>query len=209
VIAIVDYGAGNLSSVRKAFHAVAADVRVIGEVKELGTPAAIVVPGVGHFAATEALGAEWRRAIAAHAASGRPLLGICLGMQWLFEGSEEAPGCAGLGLLPGTCSRLRPPKDGPRLKVPHVGWNQFERVRASSALDGIADGAHAYFTHSYVAPVTDDTVAVTTHGERFSAVVERGAVWGIQFHPEKSGDVGLAILRNFVARSSGPARIQE
>ena len=84
--------------------------------------------------------------------------------------------------------------------MPHVGWNQFERVRPSAALDGIPDGAHAYFTHSFAVPVCDDTVAVTTHGQPFSAVVERAAVWGIQFHPEKSGDVGLAILRNFVAR---------
>lgn len=209
MIAIVDYGAGNLSSVHKALHAVAADVRVVSRLAELGEPEALVVPGVGHFDATSALDDAWRRAIAGHVEAGRPLLGICLGMQWLFEASEEAPGCAGLGLLPGTISRLQPPSEGPRLKVPHVGWNQFQRVRPSAALDGIPDGAHAYFTHSYIAPVTADTVAVTTHGQPFSAVVERGAVWGIQFHPEKSGDVGLAILRNFAARAAGHAVGQE
>jgi imidazole glycerol-phosphate synthase subunit HisH len=202
VIAIVDYGAGNLASVRKAFHAVAADVTVVRDVADLGLPSAIVVPGVGHFGATAALGPEWRGAITRHVAAGRPLLGICLGMQWLFEASDEAPGCAGLGLLTGACSRLEAPAGGARLKVPHVGWNQFERVRESAALSGIEDGAHAYFTHSYAVPVCDDTVAVTTHGRPFSAAVERGALWGIQFHPEKSGDVGLAILRNFTALAS-------
>ena len=199
MIAIVDYGAGNLASVRKAFGAVSADTRVVREVSDLGSPSAIVVPGVGHFGATSALGSEWRQAIARHAAAGRPLLGICLGMQWLFEASDEAPGCAGLGLLAGRCSRLGSCAGGERLKVPHVGWNQFEQIRASAALDGIPNGVHAYFTHSFAVPVCDDTVAVTTHGQPFSAVVERAAVWGIQFHPEKSGDVGLGILRNFVS----------
>jgi imidazole glycerol-phosphate synthase subunit HisF len=203
VIAIADYGAGNLTSVRKAFRAVGADVRVVREARDLGSPSAIVVPGVGHFAATSALDEGWREAILRHVNAGRPLLGICLGMQWLFESSDEAPGCAGLGLLAGACTRLRPPADGPRLKVPHVGWNQFERVRPSAALDGIADGAHAYYTHSYAAPVTGDTVALTTHGQPFAAAVERGAVWGIQFHPEKSSEVGLAILGNFLRRSRG------
>jgi imidazole glycerol-phosphate synthase subunit HisH len=198
VIAVVDYGAGNLASVCKAFRAVAAEVRVVREAADLGTPSAVVVPGVGHFGATSALGSAWRDAIAAHVDAGRPLLGICLGMQWLFEASDEAPGCAGLGLLRGSCRRLEGRAGGERLKVPHVGWNQFERLRPSAALDGVADGAHAYFTHSYAAPVSDDAVAVTTHGQPFAAVVERGVVWGIQFHPEKSGDVGLAILRNFV-----------
>jgi glutamine amidotransferase len=198
VIAVVDYGAGNLASVCKAFRAVAAEVRVVREAAELGTPSALVVPGVGHFGATSTLGAAWRDAIAGHVDAGRPLLGICLGMQWLFEASDEAPGCAGLGLLRGSCRRLEGQAGGDRLKVPHVGWNQFERLRPSAALDGLTDGAHAYFTHSYAAPVSDDTVAVTTHGQPFSAVVERGVIWGIQFHPEKSGEVGLAILRNFV-----------
>jgi glutamine amidotransferase len=202
VIAVVDYGAGNLASVRKAFRAVAGEVRVVRDVIDLGRPSAIVVPGVGHFRATAGLRTGWREAIIRHVEAGRPLLGICLGMQWLFEASEEAPGCEGLGLFKGSCFRLEPPAAAPRLKVPHVGWNQFERLSASAALDGIGDGAHAYFTHSYAAPVAAETVAVTTHGVRFAAVVERGAVWGIQFHPEKSGDVGLAILRNFGALAS-------
>jgi imidazole glycerol-phosphate synthase subunit HisH len=198
VIALVDYGAGNLASVRKAFQAVSAETCVVREVADLGSPAAIVVPGVGHFGATASLGEGWRQALREHAAAGRPLLGICLGMQWLFESSEEAPGCPGLGLLPGTCVRLDPP-DGPaRFKVPHVGWNQLEPLRPSAALARIEAGAYAYFTHSFAVPVTADCVAATSHGQRFAAVVEKGRVWGVQFHPEKSADVGLQILRNFV-----------
>jgi imidazole glycerol-phosphate synthase subunit HisH len=203
VIALVDYGAGNLASVRKAFQTVSADVVVVRDVADLGRPSAIVVPGVGHFGATASLGAAWRQALGDHAAAGRPLLGICLGMQWLFDASEEAPDCPGLGLLPGTCRRLSPPASPERFKVPHVGWNQLEPLRPSAALERIDAGAYAYFTHSYAVPVTPDCVAATTHGERFAAVVERGAVWGMQFHPEKSADVGLQILRNFVARVRG------
>lgn len=205
MIALIDYGAGNLTSVRKALLAVGADVRVVGDLAELGTPAAIVVPGVGHFAATGSLGPAWRDAILAHARSGRPLLGICLGMQWLFDASEEAPDCPGLGLLPGTCTRLgsglesrRSSRLTPRIKVPHVGWNQLDHVRPSAALAGIDDRAYAYFTHSYAAPVTTDCVATTCHGEVFASAVERGSVWGTQFHPEKSGATGLRILKSFV-----------
>jgi imidazole glycerol-phosphate synthase subunit HisH len=207
VIALVDYGAGNLTSVRKAFLAVGADVRLVREAANLGAPAAIVVPGVGHFGATASLGPAWREAVLGHVESGRPLLGICLGMQWLFETSEEAPGCQGLGLLPGACVHLG--KGGAsydaisRIKVPHVGWNQLERTRFSAALQGVAPGAYAYFTHSYAAPVTGDCVATTCHGLTFASVVERGSVWGTQFHPEKSGDVGLTILKNFVDGCAG------
>lgn len=210
MIALVDYGAGNLASVRKAFLAVGADLRVVQEVAGLGTPTAIVVPGVGHFAATASLGPVWRHAILEHARSRRPLLGICLGMQWLFEASEEAPGCPGLGLLPGACIRLGEsdghPDVSPRLKVPHVGWNQIARIRPSAALEGVEADAFAYFTHSYAAPVTDECVATTCHGRAFASVVERGALWGTQFHPEKSGEVGLRILKNFVETCMVAAR---
>jgi glutamine amidotransferase len=165
-----------------------------------------VVPGVGHFGATRALGEEWVSAILAQVGEGRPLLGICLGMQWLFEGSEEAPDCAGLGLLAGHCYRLGPstssgqgaPGEDRRIKIPHVGWNAIELRRDASLVDGVHSGAQVYFTHSFVAPVTGDTVAVSEHGEPFAAIVERGHVAGVQFHPEKSGEVGLRILRNFV-----------
>src|SRR5262249_55349347 len=207
--------AGNLTSVKKALATVGADVVVPAAPGDLAEAAGVIVPGVGHFGATRALDAPWVDAILARVGEGRPLLGICLGMQWLFEGSDEAPDVPGLGLLSGRCYRLgtadvrgvrlqpdhRSVQLQPdhHLKVPHVGWNSLSIERGdASILEGVADGSQVYFTHSYVAPVTDDAVAVTDHGETFSAVVQRGYIAGVQFHPEKSGDVGLRILRNFV-----------
>jgi imidazole glycerol-phosphate synthase subunit HisH len=205
-VALIDYRAGNLASVRKALEAVAAQVCVPALPGELQGADAVVIPGVGHFGATASLDARWRATLLTLVEAGRPLLGICLGMQFLFEGSDEAPLNAGLGLLPGRCTRLVPgdgdsvgPSFRATLKVPHVGWNELGVCRGSRLLDGIADGAQAYFTHSYVAPVTEDTIATTTHGEAFASAVERGHVFGAQFHPEKSGDVGLRVLQNFVA----------
>jgi glutamine amidotransferase len=195
VIALIDYKAGNLTSVRKALAALGAEVIVPGAPGELADAAGVIVPGVGHFGATRAVDAPWIESILARVGEGRPLLGICLGMQWLFEGSDEAPELPGLGLLPGRCYKL--PAD--TVKVPHVGWNSLAIDRGdTSLLDGVANGSQVYFTHSYVAPVTSDASAVTEHGERFAAVVQRGHVGGVQFHPEKSGDVGLRILRNFL-----------
>ena len=205
MIALIDYRAGNLTSVRKAFAALGADLFTPASPAELGEAAAIVVPGVGHFGATRALGPDWTEAILARVGEGRPLLGICLGMQWLFEGSEEAPELPGLGLLGGRCYRLPGGRGGgapgleENIKIPHVGWNALEMQRDASIVDTVATGSQVYFTHSFVAPVTGDTVAVTTHGEPFAAVVQRGHVTGVQFHPEKSGDVGLQILRNFLS----------
>lgn len=195
MIALIDYKAGNLTSVRKAFAALGAQLYTPERPEDLSTADAIVVPGVGHFGATNALGPEWIEAILARVGELRPLLGICLGMQWLFEGSEEAPDLPGLGLLGGRCYRL-PSKD---VKIPHVGWNSLDIQRDSSIVDGIANHAQVYFTHSFVAPVTGDTVAVTTHGEPFASIVQRGHVAGVQFHPEKSGEVGLQVLRNFLS----------
>jgi glutamine amidotransferase len=193
VIALIDYGAGNLTSVRKALGAIGADVMVPSTPADLADVRGIIVPGVGHFGATRALEGEWTDAILASVGEGRPLLGICLGMQWLFEGSDEAPGCAGLGLLAGRCYRLR----GDGVKVPHIGWNTIGIRRQGSIIAGVAPGTQFYFTHSFVAPVSGDTVASTEHGELFAAVVERGQVAGVQFHPEKSGEAGLTVLRNF------------
>jgi glutamine amidotransferase len=198
VIALIDYGAGNLTSVRKAFAAIGASVFVPASPAEVESAAAIVVPGVGHFAATRALVGEWTDAILARVGEGRPLLGICLGMQWLFEGSDEAPDCPGLGVLAGRCFRLGRHDGATPVKVPHVGWNSIEMRRESSMAEGLRTGAQMYFTHSFAAPVTSDTVAVTEHGESFAAVVQHGQVAGVQFHPEKSGEAGLQILRNFV-----------
>jgi glutamine amidotransferase len=199
VIALIDYKAGNLTSVKKSLVAVGADVFLSTNPHELASASAIVIPGVGHFAATRALDTEWTRAILESVEEGRPLLGICLGMQWLFEGSEEAPDLKGLGLMPGICTRLgsrypaRPP-----VKVPHVGWNSLSIERDAWITKGVADSAQVYFTHSYAAPVVSDAVAVSQHGNRFAAIVQRGHIAGVQFHPEKSGEVGLTMLANFV-----------
>lgn len=184
---------------RKALAAVGADVFTPERAADLSSADGIIVPGVGHFAATAVLDAAWVDAILSRVDLGRPLLGICLGLQWLFEGSEESPELKGLGVLAGTVHRLRGGDGhGQTVKVPHVGWNSLERVTDAPIVDGIADGAQVYFTHSYAAPITEDTVAATTHGERFASIVQRGQIAGVQFHPEKSGDVGLQVLRNYM-----------
>ena len=195
MIALIDHKAGNLTSVRKAFAALGATLFTPEQPAELAEAQAIIVPGVGHFGATKALGPQWIDAILARVGEGRPLLGICLGMQWLFEGSEEAPDLRGLGLLGGHCYRL----PSTTVKIPHVGWNSLDFKHEDSIVDRVVNGSQVYFTHSFVAPVTGDTVAVTTHGQPFASVVQRGHVAGVQFHPEKSGDVGLQVLRNFLS----------
>ncbi len=196
MIALIDYGAGNLTSVKKALAFLGAAFVVPGSPTELADASGVIVPGVGHFGVTEALHGPWRDAIRRSVDAGTPLLGICVGMQWLFEGSEEAPGVSGLAVLPGRVRRLQGDAAA-RLKVPHVGWNALSTLRPSRLLDGLASGAYVYFTHSYAAPVTADCVGATTHGESFAAAVERGHIFGVQFHPEKSSDAGLQILRNF------------
>lgn len=203
MIALIDYGAGNLTSVRKALSAVGAEIQIPRAPRELEGASAVIVPGVGNFQATAALDSAWRQAILAVVGSGRPMFGICLGLQWLFEGSTEAPGCEGLSLMSGQCSRLEggvETRNGQvwPLKVPHVGWNALQFSRASRLFEGVEEGSQVYFTHSYAAPVTHDAVAVTTHGAPFASAVERGQVFGVQFHPEKSGEVGLQVLKNFL-----------
>ena len=205
MIGLVDYGAGNLTSVRKALTALGADFSTPERPEDCAHATALIVPGVGHFAATAALDGEWREAIGSAVRRGVPLFGICVGMQWLFEGSEEAPDVPGLGVMPGRIARLHGNADQ-RLKVPHVGWNalDFQPSSAPAAgggsrlLRGLPSGAQVYFTHSYAAPVTNECVAATTHANTFASVVERDNVFGVQFHPEKSGDAGLCILRNFL-----------
>jgi imidazole glycerol-phosphate synthase subunit HisH len=194
VIALIDYRAGNLTSVKKALATVGADAFVPDQPAQLASARGIIVPGVGHFGATRALDRPWVDAILERVGEGRPLLGICLGMHWLFEGSAEASDLSGLGVLSGRCYRL----EARGVKIPHVGWNSLALRRDAPILDGVVDGAQVYFTHSFVAPVTSDTSAVTEHGEPFAAVVQRAHIAGVQFHPEKSGDVGLRVLRNFV-----------
>ena len=145
---------------------------------------------------------HWRQTIRAAVDAGTPLLGICVGMQWLFEGSDEAPGVPGLGLMQGRIARLEGDAEA-RLKVPHVGWNALDIRGQGRLLQGLSSGAQVYFTHSYAAPVTDACAASTAHGTLFSSAVERDNVFGVQFHPEKSGDAGLQILRNFLTVCEG------
>ena len=198
MIALIDYKAGNLTPVKKALATIGAEWFVPETPDDLAEAAGVIVPGVGHFGATRALDQPWIDAILARVGEGRPLFGICLGMQWLYEGSDEAPELNGLGLLSGRCYRLGEVRLQPDpIKVPHVGWNSIEIQREGGLLDQVTDGSQVYFTHSYAAPITGDTAAVTEHGETFAAVVQRGHIGGVQFHPEKSGDVGLRILRNF------------
>jgi imidazole glycerol-phosphate synthase subunit HisH len=197
-IALVDYGGGNLTSVRKAFTHLGAELTVPVTPAELELATAVVVPGVGHFSTTRSLTPDWHAAIRRALEAGRPLLGICVGMQWLYEGSSEAPECPGLGVIAGRCTRLT---GGPeRLKVPHVGWNTLALPRPTSLLDGLEPGASVYFTHSYAGPVNEATAAVTEYGGPFAAAVEQGLVMGVQFHPEKSSTAGLQILANFLRR---------
>ena len=215
VVAVVDYGAGNLVSIHQALTTVGADVRMASDPVALRGVDAVIVPGVG------AAGPAMRRLdsggltapIAAWIASGRPFLGICLGLQLLFEGSDE-DGATTLGVVPGRTVRL---VDAPTL--PHIGWNQVERTRPHPLFEGIDDGADFYFVHSYAGapPATEATdagggnadnahgaddaelvLAWTTHGRPFASAVGRGALLGVQFHPERSGPDGLRLLANFV-----------
>ena len=197
MIALIDYKAGNLTSVRKALAFLGADFIVPETLADCAGARGLIVPGVGHFSATLALDEGWRRTIRDAVDAGTPLLGICVGMQWLFEGSEEAPDVPGLGLVQGRIARLAGNAEA-QLKVPHVGWNALDVRRPGRLLAGLPSGAQVYFTHSYAAPVTDTCAACTAHANVFSSVVERDNVFGVQFHPEKSGEAGLRILRNFL-----------
>jgi glutamine amidotransferase len=199
VIALIDYGAGNLTSVRKALTAVGAEFFTPAAPEDLAETTGIIIPGVGHFESTRGLSEPWRAAILASVARQAPLLGICLGLQYLFEGSDEAPDRKGLGVLAGRCTLLPP-----RVKVPHVGWNALSIRRRTLLLQGIKDGTQVYFTHSYAAPITKAAVCTTEHGVRFASAVEKDLVFGVQFHPEKSSETGLRVLRSFVDITRSP-----
>jgi glutamine amidotransferase len=193
MIAIVDYGAGNLNSVKKAFDYLGAKVVVTDEPETIATAAKIVLPGVGHFSSLRALDHTGLRGALLQAISAnKPFLGICLGMQWLFEGSEECSDLAGAAIFPGKCRQFLS-----SVKSPHVGWNSLAIQEGSRLLRGIAQNSFVYYTHSFHAPTNAVTTAISEYGLQFAGAVERGNVFGAQFHPEKSGDVGLAILKNF------------
>jgi imidazole glycerol-phosphate synthase subunit HisH len=199
-VMVIDYKAGNLTSVLKALRHLGAEVEVTdGDLGMIDRAERIVLPGVGHFNATKRLDESGiTEAVRMAIARGVPFLGICVGMQWLYAGSSEAPEISGLGHFSSGCERFPECE----LKVPHVGWNAIEPKPGSRLLRGVESGAHVYFTHSYCAPVTADTAATTEYIEPFAAAVERGNVMGVQFHPEKSGDMGLRILKNFLERES-------
>ncbi|HNV78104.1 MAG TPA: imidazole glycerol phosphate synthase subunit HisH [Thermomonas sp.] len=192
-LALVDAGGANLGSVRYALERLGVEARIVRDGDGLCDAGRIILPGVGAAAPAMALLRE-RGLVEPLRAATVPLLGICLGMQLLFESSDEGD-VACLGLLPGRVRKLR---GGPGLRVPHMGWNGLEHVRDSALLDGVADGASTYFVHGYAAPVTADCVAACTHGERFAAMVQRGNVAGAQFHPERSATVGAQLLSNFL-----------
>jgi glutamine amidotransferase len=200
VIAVIDYKAGNLTSVVKALTYLGAETQVTQDPEVVRTASKIVLPGVGHFQATQLLtDLGLNEAVRESVAKGAWFLGVCVGLQWLFEGSTEAPGIMGLGHFAGMCERFPASFDGAELKSPHVGWNSLEGVqRDSKLLRGVQDGGFVYYTHSWRAPVVDATAAVTEYGGAFSGVVERENVMGVQFHPEKSSAVGLQVLKNFV-----------
>ena len=193
---LVDYGAGNLPSVERALRALGAETKRATEPNQIADAQAIVLPGVGHFAAfvkglrernlTESLRAANK--------SGVPILGICLGLQAMFARSEEAPSESGLGFFPQEVHALPA-----NVKSPHIGWNQVRTTRESSLLKGIPADAYFYFAHSYAAPAAAEaTVAVCDHGFPFAAVIESKNLRAVQFHPEKSGEVGAQVLRNFL-----------
>jgi glutamine amidotransferase len=193
-VAVLDYGSGNLHSVARALAHVGGEAVVTSAPAEVLATDALLVPGVGHAGhcvrAIRSLGLD--ETIGTFAASGRPVVGVCVGMQVLFEGSEEAPD-PGLGLLPGACRRLPDV-----VKVPHIGWNDVTWIEDHPFVDGLDDGTRFYFVHSYAPDPDGSTIGVTEHGRRFAAVVARDNVFATQFHPEKSGEAGLAIYANVV-----------
>jgi len=195
MIALLDYGAGNVGSVLKAVRYLGVNAQTVSRPEELEKAEKVVFPGQGHFGSMMKGLAErgLLEPLRAQLRAGKPFLGICLGLQALYEASDEAPGAAGLGLLPGRVRRF----EG-IFKVPHVGWSQLEIRRAGSLFRGVPGGSFVYFCHSYYGPVTPESAAVTMYGQTFAAGVEMNNVWAVQFHPEKSGDAGLQVLRNFL-----------
>jgi glutamine amidotransferase len=196
MIAVVDYGIGNLGSVTKGFRRAGAEVELSGDPAVLRRAEALVLPGDGAFgAAMEEIESRGLAPVLREAVErGTPLLGICVGMQLLFEESEEHGRHRGLGVLPGSVRRFQG-----ALPVPHMGWNTLSARRSHPVLDGVADGAHVYFVHSYYCDAPDDVVVASSdYGREFPAIVGRGSVLGLQFHPEKSQAIGLRLAANFV-----------
>lgn len=204
MIAVIDYGAGNLKSVKNALDQLGAANMRASTSKEILLADAVILPGVGEFgtAMAELERRGIKEAVIEAAGSGRPLLGICLGMQLLFEAGEESPGAKGLGILPGRVPRF-PAEMG--LKIPHMGWNSVMPLKENRLLDGLPKGSYMYFVHSFYVKAAEraDVSAISEYGLIFDAAVERGNIFGCQFHPEKSGAAGLVILKNFIEIAKG------
>jgi imidazole glycerol-phosphate synthase subunit HisH len=200
MIQVIDYKAGNLTSVLKALHYLGAQTHVTQSPDNVRNASKIVLPGVGHFQATQLLhDLKLTEATREAIAKGTPFLGICVGLQWLYEGSTEAESTEGLCHFASQCERFPATFNGAELKSPHVGWNSLENIRPDSRLlRGVGNGSFVYYTHSWRAPVSADTAATTNYGGDFTAAVERDNVMGVQFHPEKSSSTGLQILTNFL-----------
>ena len=192
-VAVLDYGVGNLFSMSNALKRAGLKVNVTGEPGEIGSADAIILPGVGNFGPASTNLKPFAESISKALEKEVPMLGSCLGMQLLFERSEESPE-EGLGLLKGWVRRFQG-----ELKVPHMGWNTIEATRESPLLEGIPEGAYFYFVHSYYPEPAkaDVTLAVTDYGGDFTSIVESGPLYGCQFHPEKSGSAGAKLLSNF------------
>jgi imidazole glycerol phosphate synthase glutamine amidotransferase subunit len=195
MIAVIDYGAGNVGSVLKAVRHLGYSAAPATSPAELKRSEKILLPGQGHFGQMmKALEErQFLTPLRQGMEEGKPFLGICLGLQALYEGSEEAPGVAGLGILPGRVTRF----EGV-FKVPHVGWNELQIRRPSKLLDRLSPSSFVYYCHSYYCQVNENTTAVAEYGQTFAAVVEEGNVFAVQFHPEKSGEAGLRVLENFL-----------
>lgn len=194
MITIFDYGAGNLRSVQNTLDEIGAEYRVVNDAHSLETATKIILPGVGHYGqllrSLDALGV--RETLVSRIKADVPFLGICLGLQALFDSSEEAPEERGLSIFPGAVKRF-----DNSARVPHMGWNQLEPVKPSRLLAGLPANPHVYFANSYYVPVVLQTAAICNYSVPFTAVLESGNVFGVQCHPEKSGPLGLAIMRNF------------
>lgn len=196
-IAVLDYGIGNLRSAERALAHVGAAARLVTDAEDVAGAAGVVLPGVGAFGmCAAALAASGLGDAATEAIEhGVPFLGICVGFQLLYEGSEESPATPGLGVLAGTVRRLTRPS-----KVPQMQWNVLERTRPSALLEGVGDEPWVYFVHSYAPEIGPETVAICDYAGPVAAAAESGNLWATQFHPEKSGTAGLGILANFVAQ---------
>ena len=195
MISILDYGAGNLRSVENTLGAIGAEYELVRDAGALVNAAKIILPGVGHFGQMMRALDEMqvRDALVERIHAGVPFLGICLGLQALFQSSDEAPEALGLGVFEGRIEKFRG-----EARVPHMGWNSLERVRESRLLEGTGAAPYVYFANSFYAPAVEEASAICEYGVRFTAVIEHRNIHAVQFHPEKSGAVGLRIVRNFV-----------